>query len=594
MKALDVQALFARAERAFTAGRLNDASRDLSQVQHLAGEHPAVLHLVALVAKRSGNRAAARRAFERAAALAPHDPQIANNFANLLQELGEGEAALRFYAAALSVNPAFRDARYNRALLLQELGRLQEALADLETICQSGSADAKTYSARGSVLRDLGRLDEAAASYDEALRLEATRLATLHGRARVAMERGEHGASGFYRRALQQSPADLDLTLGLAEASEAEGDPVAVEVLKQAVEAHPEWTVGHEALARMRSEAGDAERFADHYRKALESRPTDRALHYSHWQSLARSERYGEALEALRRARDFIADDPRMLLMEAIFTSEAGDAEAGLRLLERLGRDLAAPYVQFARGRMSLRAGDAEQAAALLEQTVAADPGSVNGWAHLELSWRLIGDPRHEWLACQPGLYGTRKLGLGAAELQSLALLLRTLHRARSHPIGQSLRRGTQTRGRLFARSEPEIRRLHDAIAAAVRDHFRALPPKDEAHPLLRHRDAEPRIEGSWSVRLTSLGFHVNHIHPEGVLSSACYIALPDTLGSEGTREGWLELGRPPTELGLPLEPLSAVRPEPGLLALFPSYMFHGTRSFSLGERLTVAFDVVA
>lgn len=28
-------------------------------------------------------------------------------------------------------------------------------------------------------------------------------------------------------------------------------------------------------------------------------------------------------------------------------------------------------------------------------------------------------------------------------------------------------------------------------------------------------------------------------------------------------------------------------------LVLFPSYMFHGTRPFGKGERLTVAFDVI-
>jgi hypothetical protein len=32
----------------------------------------------------------------------------------------------------------------------------------------------------------------------------------------------------------------------------------------------------------------------------------------------------------------------------------------------------------------------------------------------------------------------------------------------------------------------------------------------------------------------------------------------------------------------------------PGRMALFPSYLFHGTRPFSEGERLTVAFDVAA
>ena len=100
-------------------------------------------------------------------------------------------------------------------------------------------------------------------------------------------------------------------------------------------------------------------------------------------------------------------------------------------------------------------------------------------------------------------------------------------------------------------------------------------------------------IAGSWSVRLSSQGFHVNHIHPEGVLSSACYISLPPTMGSDESRDGWLELGRPPAQLGLALEPLAAIEPRPGRLALFPSYLFHGTRPFAAGERLTVAFDVV-
>jgi hypothetical protein len=36
------------------------------------------------------------------------------------------------------------------------------------------------------------------------------------------------------------------------------------------------------------------------------------------------------------------------------------------------------------------------------------------------------------------------------------------------------------------------------------------------------------------------------------------------------------------------------VKPEPGLLVLFPAYMWHGVEPFTSGERrLSVAFDVV-
>ncbi|HET6912296.1 MAG TPA: putative 2OG-Fe(II) oxygenase, partial [Rhodanobacteraceae bacterium] len=60
--------------------------------------------------------------------------------------------------------------------------------------------------------------------------------------------------------------------------------------------------------------------------------------------------------------------------------------------------------------------------------------------------------------------------------------------------------------------------------------------------------------------------------------------------------EGWLQLGEPGFKTQPPLPPERFVKPEPGLLALFPSYMWHGTIPFSGDDgqsRLTIAFDVV-
>ena len=94
MAVLDVNSLFARAEQSFAAGRLDAARTDLQTVQRLAGDHPAVLHLLALVEKKRGDLSAARAAFEGALRLAPADPQINNNHANLLNALGDAEAAL--------------------------------------------------------------------------------------------------------------------------------------------------------------------------------------------------------------------------------------------------------------------------------------------------------------------------------------------------------------------------------------------------------------------------------------------------------------------------------------------------------------------
>lgn len=65
-------------------------------------------------------------------------------------------------------------------------------------------------------------------------------------------------------------------------------------------------------------------------------------------------------------------------------------------------------------------------------------------------------------------------------------------------------------------------------------------------------------------------------------------------MGRDGT--GWLKFGEPAFPTAPRLKPENFVRPSPGLLVLFPSYMWHGTVPFSGApeiRRLTIAFDVV-
>lgn len=588
MHGSDVNSLFARAEQAFVAGRLDAARADLAQVQRLAGDHPAVLHLLALVEKKRGALDAARAAFERALRLAPNDPEINNNYANLLDALGHPEAALSCYDRVLEAAPQFDQARYNRALLLQRLGRLKDALAELDWVPTARPESAKAHSARATILRKMGRLGEAAEAYEAALRLEPRRVVALHGRARVAMERGEPQASLFYRRALQQRPEDLTLRLGLAEALEAEGDPESIQILATAVSSHPQWAEGQAALARMRWEAGEEKSFTRDLEAALKTCPGDRGLWLTYASSLAEANFSAEAADAAAKARAVLGEDPGLQLLEAVHAGEAGESERADRLFASLPADL--PGASLHEVRHRLRQKDFARALRLAETARLEAPWDVGAWALTGLLWRLVGDERAEWLHGQEGLMSVQDLGLTASEIAGIADRLRSFHRTRAQPLGQSLRGGTQTRGRLFERQEPAVLLLREAIVAAVQRHWNGLPSVDLSHPLLRHRNETPRLAGSWSVRLTEGGFHIAHVHPHGVLSSASYLVVPE---SQADREGWLEIGRPPTELGLDLEPLLVVEPKPGSLALFPSTLFHGTRPFSAGERITAAFDIV-
>ena len=145
--------------------------------------------------------------------------------------------------------------------------------------------------------------------------------------------------------------------------------------------------------------------------------------------------------------------------------------------------------------------------------------------------------------------------------------------------MGQSLRHGSQTQRSLIDYPDPEIQGFFRAIDAPIRAHIAAIG-----------ETGGYAVNGAWSVRLNRQGHHLDHVHPEGWLSSAFYIRLPKGQG----REGWIKFGEP----GIPTSPkLKAeywIEPEPGMLVLFPSGMWHGTAPFSGdGTRLTCAFDLV-
>jgi hypothetical protein len=288
--------------------------------------------------------------------------------------------------------------------------------------------------------------------------------------------------------------------------------------------------------------------------------------------------------------RHLFENERKFAVLEVKLVSYLGLAERAGSLLEALD---AQPDAQLARGMNRLQLGRPDEAAGFLESVAANQPDNFEAWSLLEIAWRMVGDARHEWLVGQPPLFGACQIDLGAEQLAEIAEMLRGMHHASAQPIGQSVRGGTQTPGQLFDRTDPGMKMLTAALAFEIRQFVRALPPADPSHPLLKQRDMGMAFGPSWSVRFTGSGHHAAHFHPGGILSSACYICVPETLADDREKPGWLEIGRPPVELGLDVEPLATFEPKPGRLILFPSFLLHGTRPFSGGERMSVAFDLV-
>jgi tetratricopeptide (TPR) repeat protein len=434
------------------------------------------------------------------------------------------------------------------------------------------------------------KLEEARDAFDAALRIDPASQSCAEGRARIAIQLRAEDAAAHCARALKFRNDDPELQSQMIATAAAELGIAAIPLLKTFLRRQPEDVRAQELMADLQAQAGAGDSFIDGFHSALSEHPENKPLLMSYWNVLSRSGRHDQAIESMDANRSLFSSDRDFTMLEVAIANHCGLTDRASRLLDQLD---SRPDAQILRGLNRLQRGRPGEAVTFLESAVAGEPDNFEAWSLLELSWRITGDHRHDWLVGQKGLYGASELDLSSSELADIAATLRSMHRANAQPLGQSVRGGTQTAGQLFIRHESEITTLTDALGVAIRQFVSNLPAADARHPLLKYRNMGMAFGPSWSVRLTEGGFHAAHFHPGGVLSSACYISLPDNPANDGEKPGWLELGRPPVELGFDLPPIATFEPKPGRLVLFPSFLFHGTRPFKGGERLTVAFDLV-
>lgn len=446
------------------------------------------------------------------------------------------------------------------------------------------------------------------------------------------MQRWDEAFSAI-ENALQHSPDSRRLKLARALLLEQRGDDRAalaeLESLAREAEDSPQLLVH---LAAQLTSAGRSADAAALLLRALQRWPADASLHTQLARTLWQG---GAGLDAMRHIEIAIERQPRELhlrLVAADLLRNAGAADQALALLER-GLELAPdspifrtsigvllegmdkleaalPQLRAAQRRAPrsvavrrnlvpalLRSGAAGEARALLDELLAQFPEDQLLIAQRATALRLLGDAEYRRLYDYPRLVQSFALQPAApfadiAEFNAaFARGLAPLHRAVQHPLEQSLRGGSQTE-RHLPRDNAVFAAFFAMLEKPIREYMGALRDADASHPLDRRKRPDYRISGSWSVQLQPGGFHIDHVHPRGWLSSAYYVALPDVSDSS-SRAGWLKFGEP--GMRIPgCGPEHFVQPVEGLLVLFPSYMWHGTVAFAAGRpRLTAAFDVL-
>ncbi len=480
------------------------------------------------------------------------------------------------------------EALFAEATRAWEAGEPEKILAKLERQLPT-SRDYRLWHIHGLILRKLDRREQAIPSLRRAVELNPNAPKPVHALARTLYEAGLPSLL-VYGRAVKLAPGDPEIITGMTSAAVVEGQvDAAIDGLAGVVARSPLWLEGHEILAKLRWAQRERQGFARSFDEALRIHPQSLDLRSRQITTFLAAEFWEDAQRAIAEGRAAMGEHPLFTLNEAILCSERGEFDQADALFARYpNMDDASLQVRWIRH--LLRAGRVEQAAAAIEPWLSG-PDAFMFWPYASIAWRETDRARWEWLEGDDRFVGVYDIADRLPPLDQLADTLRRLHTLSGQPLEQSLRGGTQTEGDMFTHIDPVLVHLREAIRTTVAEHVARFPQHDPAHPLLATKRSPIRFEGAWSVRLQQQGYHANHVHPAGWISSALYIVLPPDLGRN--EAGVLTLGDPsaPT-FKVDVPPFRTVEPRPGRLVLFPSYMWHGTRPFAEGERITVAFDV--
>ena len=484
--------------------------------------------------------------------------------------------------------------------MLIGVGRPEEAVLVIEGFAEAWNADLGVLTAHGAALKAEGRLDQAIEVYKRAIAaspasgvaehnlaaalgdghwfaeaeaatsralakgLDAPETWLVRARAFQGLGRFDDAVRAFRQVLLRRNSAEAHAELAQLIWMQTEDSALALRDLDAALTANPGEAGFIRAKAKLLENTGDREGAYRLFSDALARPSADRSLNAD----AALIACWTDGDRALAHAESAIAAFPgRADALSALCQANlaAGRPEAALEIAESLQRRW--PRDQFIT-------------------------------ALLGMSWRMLGDPRYRALCDYDRLVRSRPITVpdGWSSLESyisdLGTSLRRLHQLRAHPVGQSLRHGTQTLQSLDRSNDPVIKAFFTAIDTPIRQYLDSLSAAGEALGRPYSPGDGYRVDKAWSVRLGPGGSHVNHLHPKGWIASACYIELPSAVEREP--QGWLKFGEP----GIPTSPALIaehyVRPQLGHLVLFPAYMWHGTAPFAGEEsRLSAALDII-
>jgi tetratricopeptide (TPR) repeat protein len=558
------------------------------------------LQLLALARKGLGDGTEAERLFRACVQLQPQRAEYHANLANLLRASGRVADAEATYRRALQADARFKPARLGLIRTLNAAGAHPQAQVEAAALVHDEPADAEGWAELAAALKGQGKFSEAEAAYRAALARRPAFAVARHnlGSLLSQLERADEALreidrafeAGLKGHAVHLNRAIALQQLGRFEESERE--------FEQAAQLAPAHVDTQARLAKLRFMRGDAD-FTRGLRTAVAENLRNSQLHLCHASLLRDAGRLPEAASAFQDAIAHCGEQPELLMGSALTAMDAGIPEQALAPAqaavcaqpEYLHRSTCLQSILLSLGR-------ADEAMPLILRARALAPFHQEHIACEATAARMLGLPRYQELYDYDRFIVPTMLerpdGFASIEAfcDELMGVLAERQRLAMHPLDQSLRFGAQTPRSLLADPHPLIREFLALLSAPIAE-YRSRLPRSAEHPLLSRNHGAARLSGCWSIRLHRGGYHLNHVHPSGWLSSACYVHAPADTQDVVARSGWIKFGEPRYSTpGVDAERM--IQPRAGMLILFPSYMWHGTMPISTDEpRVTIGADVL-
>lgn len=342
----------------------------------------------------------------------------------------------------------------------------------------------------------------------------------------------------------------------------------AVAAYGDAVNADPEYAPAHAGLAFVLRSTGRLAESVAAYEAALRRDPQDAQTQAGYGIALQSLGRLPDAAAALRHAAALDPDYPDACTNLCDVLVAQGDAKAAVVECDRF---------------LARHPGDS---GVLASKAIALGEAGVADALDTLVDFDRFLFPEHQ----------SRVQGFPDIDTFNVALAVQMLAHPTlvDAPASHATRLGKHT-GELLGESSGPVAAFQTMVSDAVTRYVMRLGD-DPGHPFVASVPAHWRLT-AWSIVLQGGGgYQAPHIHPSAWLSGVYYVRVPDIVNDPAAAQaGWIEFGQPSQAFNWTQPPaVRSIRPEPGLLVLFPSYFFHRTIPYDTdGTRISIAFDVL-